>query len=50
MNHRSFLYYDSFKTPVGPITVLANDEGVCRIDYGHSQERLSIKPGKRNTY
>ncbi len=42
MNHRSFLYYDSFETPVGPITVLANDEGVCRIDYGHSQERMAF--------
>ncbi|WP_281976081.1 methylated-DNA--[protein]-cysteine S-methyltransferase [Halobacillus litoralis] len=41
MNHHSFLYYDSFETPLGVMTVLANDEGVCRIDYGHHEERLS---------
>ncbi|ASF38592.1 MULTISPECIES: methylated-DNA--[protein]-cysteine S-methyltransferase [Halobacillus] len=41
MNHRSFLYYDSFITPLGPITVLANDEGVCRIDFGEFEERHS---------
>ncbi|SFJ60160.1 methylated-DNA-[protein]-cysteine S-methyltransferase [Halobacillus dabanensis] len=41
MNHHSFLYYDSFETPLGPITVLANDEGVCRIDYGHHECHLA---------
>ncbi|MBN9656509.1 methylated-DNA--[protein]-cysteine S-methyltransferase [Halobacillus litoralis] len=41
MNHQSFLYYDTFETPLGPMTVLANDEGVCRIDYGHYEDRLA---------
>ncbi|MBH0228604.1 methylated-DNA--[protein]-cysteine S-methyltransferase [Halobacillus yeomjeoni] len=41
MNHRSFLYYDTFDTPLGAMTVLANDEGVCRIDFGHYEDRLA---------
>ncbi|UOQ43627.1 methylated-DNA--[protein]-cysteine S-methyltransferase [Halobacillus salinarum] len=41
MNHRSFLYYNSFDTPIGTMTVLANDEGVCRIDYGDYDERMA---------
>lgn len=41
MNHRSFLYYDSFETPLGAMTVLANDEGVCRIDFGHCEDRIA---------
>ncbi|WP_027956636.1 methylated-DNA--[protein]-cysteine S-methyltransferase [Halobacillus kuroshimensis] len=40
MNHHSFLYYDTFQTPLGAMTVLANDEGVCRIDFGHHEDRL----------
>ncbi|WP_226576498.1 methylated-DNA--[protein]-cysteine S-methyltransferase [Halobacillus litoralis] len=40
MNHHSFLYYDTFETPLGSMTVLANDEGVCRIDFGHYEDRL----------
>ncbi|KHE72318.1 methylated-DNA--[protein]-cysteine S-methyltransferase [Halobacillus sp. BBL2006] len=41
MNHRSFLYYDTFNTPLGPMTVLTNDEGVCRIDFGHYEDRIA---------
>lgn len=41
MNHRSFIYYDSFETPIGFMTVLANDSGVCRIDYGNYEDRIA---------
>lgn len=41
MNHRSFMYYDSFETPIGSMTVLANDSGVCRIDFGTYEDRLA---------
>lgn len=41
MNHRSFMYYDTFETPLGSMTVLANDTGVCRIDFGTYEDRLA---------
>ncbi|MGV2622889.1 UNVERIFIED_CONTAM: methylated-DNA--[protein]-cysteine S-methyltransferase [Halobacillus marinus] len=42
MNHQSFLYHDTFETPLGAVTVLANDEGVCRIDYGKYEDRTAF--------
>ncbi|MCA0969786.1 methylated-DNA--[protein]-cysteine S-methyltransferase [Halobacillus litoralis] len=35
------MYYGTFDTPLGAITVLANDTGVCRIDFGTYEDRLS---------
>ncbi|MFG6116395.1 methylated-DNA--[protein]-cysteine S-methyltransferase [Halobacillus sp. MO56] len=38
MAKRSFLYYDELETPLGPVTFVADKDGVCRIDYGSYQE------------
>jgi O-6-methylguanine DNA methyltransferase len=40
MSQRSFLYYDTFDTEIGPMTVLVNDEGVCRIDFGNNEDLI----------
>ncbi|RWZ55328.1 methylated-DNA--[protein]-cysteine S-methyltransferase [Halobacillus fulvus] len=42
MNHRSLLYYDTFETPLGLMTIVVNDEGVCRIDYGKFEDRIAF--------
>ncbi len=42
MNHPSYLYYDVFDSPVGPITVLADNKGVNRIDYGQFEQRITF--------
>ncbi|WP_082234809.1 methylated-DNA--[protein]-cysteine S-methyltransferase [Halobacillus massiliensis] len=36
------LYYDVVDTPVGELTILANDKGVLRVDYGSFDEHLSF--------
>ncbi|GGD03015.1 methylated-DNA--protein-cysteine methyltransferase [Thalassobacillus devorans] len=38
MTKRSFLYYDELETPLGTMTLVADKDGVCRIDYGSYQE------------
>ncbi|MBM7551229.1 methylated-DNA--[protein]-cysteine S-methyltransferase [Thalassobacillus pellis] len=35
MGKRSFLYYDELETPIGPITVIADEKGLCRADFGN---------------
>ncbi|MFD1017591.1 methylated-DNA--[protein]-cysteine S-methyltransferase [Thalassobacillus hwangdonensis] len=37
MSKRSFLYYDEVETPVGPITLVQDHKGLCRVDFGTFQ-------------
>ncbi|MFC0523309.1 methylated-DNA--[protein]-cysteine S-methyltransferase [Pontibacillus salicampi] len=34
MAKRSILYFDEMESPVGPITLVATESGLCRLDYG----------------
>ncbi|KGP90381.1 [Fe-S]-binding protein [Pontibacillus chungwhensis BH030062] len=34
MTKGSFLYYDEMDSPIGPLTLLATEKGLCRIDHG----------------
>ncbi|WP_338109398.1 methylated-DNA--[protein]-cysteine S-methyltransferase [Pseudomaricurvus alkylphenolicus] len=38
------MYYDTFDSPVGEIIVVANDEGICNIDFQDSPCPLPIDP------
>ncbi|MFC7062740.1 methylated-DNA--[protein]-cysteine S-methyltransferase [Halobacillus seohaensis] len=42
MSYQSIIYYDASETPVGSLTILATDEGILRIDYGHFDELVSF--------
>ncbi|WP_173917105.1 methylated-DNA--[protein]-cysteine S-methyltransferase [Halobacillus sp. Marseille-Q1614] len=42
MSYQTTLYYDVVDTPVGQLTILANDEGVLRVDYGSIEEHLAF--------
>ncbi|KGX87321.1 methylated-DNA--[protein]-cysteine S-methyltransferase [Pontibacillus litoralis] len=35
---RAFLYYSEMESPVGPLTLVASEKGLCRIDYGTLQD------------
>ncbi|WP_181349350.1 methylated-DNA--[protein]-cysteine S-methyltransferase [Thalassobacillus sp. CUG 92003] len=41
MSKRSFLYYDVWDAPIGTMTLVANKDGVCRIDFGTFKELSS---------
>ncbi|KGP71248.1 methylated-DNA--[protein]-cysteine S-methyltransferase [Pontibacillus yanchengensis] len=34
MTKRSFLYYDEMDSPLGPLTLISTEKGLCRIDFG----------------
>lgn len=34
MKKRSFLYYDEMDSPLGKLTLISTEQGLCRIDYG----------------
>ncbi|KGX90676.1 iron-sulfur binding protein [Pontibacillus halophilus JSM 076056 = DSM 19796] len=38
MSKRSFLYYDECDSPVGTITMVATEAGLCRVDYGNMKD------------
>ncbi len=42
MNKRSFLYYGELETPVGPISLVSTDQGLCRIDFGNVRDLTSL--------
>ncbi|MRH45146.1 methylated-DNA--[protein]-cysteine S-methyltransferase [Aquibacillus halophilus] len=42
MGKRSLLFYDEMETPIGPITLLMTDEGLCRIDFGSVKDLRTL--------
>ncbi|WP_407269994.1 methylated-DNA--[protein]-cysteine S-methyltransferase [Radiobacillus sp. PE A8.2] len=38
MNDDSYLYYDELETPIGVITVIASQKGICRVDFGRMKD------------
>ncbi|WP_138419254.1 methylated-DNA--[protein]-cysteine S-methyltransferase [Aquibacillus sediminis] len=41
MGKRTVLRYDELVTPIGPLTILASGEGLCRIDFGEMRDLKS---------
>lgn len=40
MSTQSFIYYDEMESPIGPLTILATDVGVCAIYFGNLETNL----------
>lgn len=39
-NIKTLLFYEEMESMIGPITVIATENGVCRIDFGSLEENL----------
>ncbi|MDC3413631.1 methylated-DNA--[protein]-cysteine S-methyltransferase [Aquibacillus sp. 3ASR75-11] len=51
MTKRSFLYYDELETPVGTMTMIRTDEGLCRLDFGSLRDLSSaLIPWKKRYF
>ncbi|MDL4840399.1 methylated-DNA--[protein]-cysteine S-methyltransferase [Aquibacillus rhizosphaerae] len=42
MGNQSYLYYDEMETPVGPLTIIMTNKGLCRIDFGEMKQLSSV--------
>ncbi|MCP3032385.1 methylated-DNA--[protein]-cysteine S-methyltransferase [Halobacillus sp. A1] len=42
MSNHSKIYYGVMDSPVGSLTILAADEGILRVDYGHYESLISF--------
>lgn len=42
MNNKQLLYYGEMNSPLGPLTIISSDVGVCSIEFGKATELLDI--------
>lgn len=42
MNQRQLLYYGEMNSPLGPLTIVSSDLGVCLIEFGKAEDVLDI--------